>query len=217
MKVLLGLSSLSRDSSGGAVRILEDEMGHYASVMAKQCIDSAGNPLPWFTYPAIEYLKQLDLKDKKMLEWGSGNSSIFFSRRVKQLVSIEHDKTWYNAVNKKRLKNHDIILKSEDEYTELDLYLSTKFDIILVDGIKREDCVETAIKLIASDGLIILDNSDRHYDLCSRLRDEDFIEVDMHGFGPINEYTWTTSLFFRRSFKISPIDRQPKIPVGGGY
>lgn len=33
----------------------------------KVCIDKDGNPIPWYTYPAIEYLSQFDYGDKKVL------------------------------------------------------------------------------------------------------------------------------------------------------
>ncbi len=59
--------------------------------------------------------------------------------------------------------------------------------------------------------MIILDNSDWYKNTAKLLRDKlDLIEVDFHGFGPINNYTWTTSIFFSRNFRFSPInDIQP--------
>lgn len=216
-KVLVGLSDLLSDSDRGAVRILEEEMGHHTSANQKRCINKNGDDLPWFTYPAIEYLSQLNLKDKLMLEWGSGGSSVFFSKRIKQLTSIEHNQEWYKTIKSKKLKNHQIFFKQQHEYATFPLELATKFDIIVVDGIERENCVKTAINLLTSNGLIILDNSERHPDLCQVLRENDFIEIDMHGFGPINQYTWTTSLFLRKNFDFAPLERQPQIPIGGGY
>jgi hypothetical protein len=32
------------------------------------------------------------------------------------------------------------------------------------------------------------------------------IQVDFFGFGPINDYTWTTSIFFSRDFDFKPIN-----------
>ena len=52
--------------------------------------------LPWFTFPAIEYLSQIDLTQFKIYEWGSGNSSKYFARRCHSIVSIESDKEWYD-------------------------------------------------------------------------------------------------------------------------
>ena len=36
----------------------------------KVCVDRDGNPLPWYTYPAIEYLSQFDYGEKTIFEDG---------------------------------------------------------------------------------------------------------------------------------------------------
>ena len=42
------------------------------------------------------------------------------------------------------------------------------------------------------------------------------IEVDFHGFGPINNYTWTTSIFFNRNTRLKPTDNiQPHFSIAG--
>ena len=200
----------------GASDILELKYGHYSSKKEKASIDSQNNYLPWFTYSSIEYLNQLDLSKLTMLEWGAGNSSIFFSNRVKEIYSIEHDKEWYNNVKDKAIKNQTLFLENKS-YASLPLDLNRQFDIILIDGIKRDECTMSSLKILKTGGIIILDNSDRYPNLAKILRDNDLLEVDFHGFGPINDYTWTTSIFFDRTFNVSPIKRQPVIPIGGGF
>tara|TARA_Y100000310_G_scaffold65582_1_gene61073 strand:- start:2977 stop:3189 length:213 start_codon:yes stop_codon:yes gene_type:complete len=37
---------------------------------------------------------------KVMLEWGAGGSTVYFSKLVKQYISIEHNLEWYNKVKK---------------------------------------------------------------------------------------------------------------------
>jgi hypothetical protein len=63
--------------------------------------------------------------------------------------------------------------------------------------------------------MIILDNSDWYKETSKYLRDElDLIEVDFHGFGPINNYTWTTSIFLSRNFSFKPINNiQPHFSI----
>jgi hypothetical protein len=44
--------------------------------------------------------------------------------------------------------------------------------------------------------MLILDNSDWYPNSVSFLQGElGWIQADFHGFGPINNYTWTTSVF----------------------
>ncbi len=95
--------------------------------------------------------------------------------------------------------------------------LDIKFDIIIIDGIERKKCSELSHLHLKENGLIILDNSDRHPDISENFRKLDFLQVDMHGLGPINNYTWTTSFFFKRNTQFKPITKQPVIPIGGGY
>ncbi len=50
--------------------------------------------------------------------------------------------------------------------------------------------------------MVILDNSDWYRETAKYLRENlDMIEVDFHSFGPINDYTWTTSVFLSRNFQ----------------
>lgn len=199
-----------------ASKLLELEYGHLKSKKSKQSIDANGDPLPWFTYPTIDYLKQLDFSQATMLEWGAGNSSLFFSKKVKELYSIEHNKDWYEQVVQFNIKNHTLLF-AEVDYAKRPIELGIQFDIILIDGIERENCAKESLSILKEEGLIILDNSDRHPEIAEAFRKSGLIEVDFHGFGPINDYTWTTSIFMRRGIDLKPLSIQPTVPIGGGY
>ncbi len=196
--------------------LLEKDYGHYNSKVLKKSINALNEPIPWFTYPAIDFIKQLDLKTKVMLEWGSGNSSLFFSTRVKLLYSIEHNEVWFKEVRDFKIMNHTLVFANSD-YAIKPNEFSRKFDIILIDGIDRELCSKEAVKYLNIGGMIILDNSERHPNIAEDFRDLGFIEFDFHGFGPINEYTWTTSIFVDRDYCFKPLTIQPTIPIGGGF
>jgi hypothetical protein len=196
--------------------LLERDYGHYNSKILKKSVNAENEPIPWFTYPAIDYLKQLDLSNKAMLEWGAGNSSLFFAKKVKSLYSIEHDKDWFKKVEQFNIENQTLIF-ADLNYEIEPKKLADGFDIILIDGIKRDACAKVSITMINKGGLIILDNSDRHPYIAESFRNVGFIQVDFHGFGPINEYSWTTSIFLHRDFDFKPINIQPTIPIGGGY
>lgn len=207
------------DSRGNSIlKILDEGWGHKLSFDERKPIDANGSPLPWFTYPAIEYLRQLDLSKFKILEWGIGNSTLFFAPRCSEIYSIEHNDDWYNAISNSMPSNAKAFLTSTDSnYSNKPLSFQVKFDLIIVDGINRKECLEVAVNILKNSGFIIFDNSDRNPDLCQILRNDDFIQIDFHGFGPINVYTWTTSFFFKRNAKIFPKQEQPLISIGGGY
>jgi hypothetical protein len=169
-------------------------------------VDAELSPIPWFTYPAIEYISQLDLSQKKIFEWGSGNSSLFFSKKCKNIISIESDKGWYNIVKEKLSENQELLFCEKEKLAgAIDVY--DKFDVIIVDSYRRYDCTVNAVKHLAEGGLIILDNSDWYPNASKFLREESgLIEVDMHGFGPTNGYSWTTSFYFHRAFNCPPLN-----------
>ncbi|MBR8826523.1 MAG: hypothetical protein DSM107014_01225 [Gomphosphaeria aponina SAG 52.96 = DSM 107014] len=62
--------------------------------------------LPWITFPAIELLENFLTNDMKVFEYGSGGSTLFFARRVSEVVSVEHDKSWFNDVSK-QIEKHN--------------------------------------------------------------------------------------------------------------
>jgi hypothetical protein len=68
---------------------------------------------------------------------------------------------------------------------------------------------------LAENGLIILDNSERHPAATQYLRSQNFIQVDFYGFAPIVSFTGVTSFFFSRKFDFKPFnERMPVDPIG---
>ena len=205
------------DRTFGYLKIIEHGYGHALSREKQQSVDANDSPVPWFTYAALEYLKQLNLKEKSIFEWGSGNSSLFFCSRTKEVYSIESDKTWFERISSKAISNHHIYYREGENYESSIKTFQRHFDIIIIDGIRRKQCADLATNYLSENGMIILDNSDRNPDIAKDLRRLGYIQVDMHGLGPINHYCWTTSFFLTRKFDFEPIDHQPIIPIGGGY
>lgn len=199
------------------LKILNDFWGNEASTQTKQSINGKREPIPWFTYPSIEYLSQIDLKDKSILEWGIGNSTLFFSSRCLSIDSVEHNDEWFNKISNQLPTNSTGHLVTKEEYANFPFTLNRKFDLIIVDGINRKECLESAVKLVNENGMIIFDNSDRNPEYCKMMRNNGFIEVDFHGFGPIVNFTTTTTIFFQRGFNFTPLSIQPVVPFGGGY
>jgi len=92
----------------------------------------------------------------KVLEWGSGGSTIYFKGKTRSWVAIEDNESWYNAI--KDFGGNVIFC---DKYH---LYINrgaAAFDAVLVDGNHRNDCIDNALKLICSGGLIFLHDAMR--------------------------------------------------------
>lgn len=191
------------------IEMWQKEFAIERTIDEKVCIDRDGNPIPWYTYPAIEYLSQFDVSDKEVFEFGCGNSSLFWANRAKKVTSIEDNLTWFDKWKHEFVRdNLDIRWRDEgDGYFNAIFEDNKKYDIIIVDGKRRADCARTAVEALNEGGLIILDDSDRintskeYVDAVHYLKQADLLQVDFYGFCPMNNYTKTTSLFFSRDFR----------------
>ena len=204
--------------------------GFAKSVWRQKPIDSKKKLIPWFTYSAIEWLNQFDFSKKNFFEYGSGNSTIYWSERVKNITSLESDKKWYDEIEKKMPSNVKLVLKENDDdfYDFIDTE-NTKYDVIIIDSAWdngksiRENLVKKAINNISDNGMIIFDDTDfacknwfprkdlRH-EACKFLRDGGFIQIDFAGFRPINPGIFCTSVFLTKKFDFSSLtDKQPTL------
>jgi len=59
-----------------------------------------GLPIPWFIFPAIAFLDSRDLVGKKVVEIGSGYSTLYFEQRGCFGVSLENDSDWARSVGR---------------------------------------------------------------------------------------------------------------------
>ena len=150
-------------------------------------------------------MKFLDFSNLSIFESRSGFSSIWWAKRCKNIVSIEHNEDWYLKIKTliKEFTNIEIfLLKEHSEYISFLNKLNSYFDIYIIDGIQRGEMAKSVVSNILKFGgqIIIVDNSDWYPNILEFIFFKlNWIRVDFHGFGPINDYTWTTTLFFNRN------------------
>jgi hypothetical protein len=197
-------------------QILTHRYGYLTTVARNECVDAEGRPIPWYTYPALEFLRQLDFRDRTVFEYGSGNSTLFWSSIARHVTSVEHDRQWFERMRAIAPLNCDMLFEDNaDGYVNAIRSRGSRFDVIVIDGQTRLRCAQVAVDSLQEGGLIILDNSDWFPKTSAVLRARDLIVVDLSGFGPINDYTSTTSLYFDRRFAVGPkSDRQPMPGIG---
>jgi len=217
-------------SSAGACKILLHDQRYFASVRDGEFRDREKNYLPWFTYSAIEAIKNWDLSEKRVFEYGAGFSTLFWASRVREVVSVEHNRAWYEKLVGIAPPNVRLILAPIDEIENptdetLEQFKSYAgaidgcFQIIVIDGYARSrvryQCAETALPHLDANGLIILDNSDWLPASAMFLREAGLIEADFSGPVPGSNHSQTTSFFFTRQFSFPSAGRQPQMPIGG--
>ena len=205
------------------IQMWEQEFAIARTMDEKICVDKDGNPLPWYTYPAIEYLLQFDYRNKKIFEYGCGYSSLFWAERAKKVVSIEDNAEWL-AKWRREFKAPNLEIRAREEgpgYENSILEGKDRFDVIIIDGKRRSYCAAAALRKLAPGGMVVLDDSDRvntseeYVEAIEMLRGANLIQVDFYGFCPMNNFTKTTSLFISRDFNFKTLNGiQPGNGIG---
>lgn len=132
--------------------------------------ESCGLWFPWYTLPCLEEISKWDLKDKIVWEFGGGNSTLWWAKKCKHVYTVESNWQWWDYVYKKSeelgIHNLDCELREinegdqvrKEEYTRA-LFKYPNPDIVIVDGILRNECLEVGIEVLGNKGgHIIADN-----------------------------------------------------------
>lgn len=195
--------------------VLGEKIGAYygydASVKEQRPVSAQGQPLPWYTYPAIEYLSQWDCRGLNIFEYSSGYGSLWWADKGSNQYCVEHNPVWHAQISTFASQLKFLGLKeNRQDYAGAIHGFNIPWDIIIIDGVWRVDCAAEALKAAGGDTIILLDNSDWYRDVAEILREGGYFQTDFSGFGPINNYASTTSLFF--PFK-SPLLKRIAMPV----
>ena len=191
------------------------------------------NPLPWISYPAIEFLNSMEMEHIKMFEFGSGNSTLYWGQRLRQghlsfFQSIESSPEYWGNMAKISgfYRDYTVLRKIKDDYLNYPYQLATRFtndesklipfDFMVVDGpIQwRVDELLVALRLTHSEGIIMVDDTNWIAKDVERLCEEhSMFRVDFAGFGPGVSYTKVTSFLFRNPGWF--LGNKVKTPMGG--
>jgi predicted O-methyltransferase YrrM len=165
--------------------------------------DSGGMPIPWYTYAATDYLVKMIRNDMSVFEYGSGSSTLWWALRVERVVSVEHDPKWYRLIGKQLPSNveyHHIPLVRGGEYCRKIGEYKNEFDVIVIDGRDRNNCIANGIDALRDGGMIVFDNSERkrYAPALNLLHTRRFSETHFFGPGPVCEYEWRTSIYSKK-------------------
>lgn len=140
-----------------------EEKGWNISYIKKQSLDADGSPIPWLTYSFLDFLKGRLNSEMTLFEYGSGNSTLFFSKILKKVDAVEDDIEWFNKIKALMPNNVNIQYHSLEntEYENCILNAEEEYDLIIIDGRKRVKCLKNSIKKIKPHGVIILDDAER--------------------------------------------------------
>lgn len=122
--------------------------------------------VPWLGFRATRRITGLVEPGTRVLEFGSGFSTVWFAKRGAQVLSIETREEWAVRVRAllAEIPGHRVrILQSEPPYSP-ELMAGEKFDFVLVDGDGRDSAMATALSVVRPGGYVYLDNADAPLD-----------------------------------------------------
>ncbi|MEN3975980.1 methyltransferase domain-containing protein [Emcibacter sp. SYSU 3D8] len=119
--------------------------------------------LPGWPYPAVQAIERLVQPDWRVLEFGSGWSTLWLADRCAETVSIESSPVWAAFVQRKSESCRgkvQVIQRELEDYPDTAGFADASFDLCVVDGLCRHDCIENAMRVIRPGGYLYLDNSE---------------------------------------------------------
>jgi predicted O-methyltransferase YrrM len=161
-------------------------------------------PIPWLTFDAIRLITPALGAGGRVFEYGSGHSTLYWLQRKAEVVTLEDNEGWFNAL--RNVAGSDspqltmLLAKQKSDYIDaIHRYPKAHFDVVLVDGSYRRDCVLAAIEHVKPGGLLVVDNTDWHW---FRSAPIDGIPVDWRksvhaGYAPMLGHKTETSIWRR--------------------
>ena len=179
--------------------------GHFKSSFRRAAVSPKGEPLPWYTFPCIDFLRLRDFSRRSVLEFGGGQSSVWWGRHAASVLTLEGDRSWYGRIKGSMPPNVDLRLVQattpEARTEEIRLALAAmgdrRFDVIVIDGLDRRLLVPIACDRLADGGIIICDNAEG-YGFHEALKGRGLSRVDFYGHAPGVLLPHCTSIVFRR-------------------
>ena len=147
-------------------------------------IQKSEEQLPLLTWPLLDFLKTINLKNTELIELGSGNSTLWLSNIFKKIQSFETNKIWYETLKPKLNNNVFYNLTTLDIIYECSFNFNSKNWLLIDFAGKRTKFVKKLIEF-ENDKLpaqIILDNSEWYRNSAKLLKDRGYNEIPFYGF-----------------------------------
>ncbi|WP_134742028.1 class I SAM-dependent methyltransferase [Nocardioides sp. 503] len=185
--------------------------------------DLLRHDVPWWTFAASDRVETFlaARPEARVVEWGSGASTAWLSRRAGSVTSVEHDASWAEIVRPVLPANASVrvvapvpatgaagqALSGKPGFEGLDFAeyvaalddLDGPFDLVVVDGRAREACFTRAVVRLAPGGMLVFDNVDRERYRAAIAASPVPVDVEWtRGLTPALPYPTRTALVRRR-------------------
>jgi hypothetical protein len=171
--------------------------GHFKSSLRAHAVDSRGSPLPWYTYPSIDFLSRRSFAGRHVAEIGAGQSTLWWADRADSVTAFEEDAEWLASVRRRAPGNVQISFAPVAKGIQpiVSALGQRKYDIIAIDGHWRRELIDAALAHLTTDGALIFDNADT-YGFAEEIRGRPFLRADFFGYAPGVILPHCTSIVF---------------------
>lgn len=151
---------------------MKKKLNYLVDKLKRRNYEKNNSSLPWLNKNANIALESLIRPNDVVLECGSGRSTQWFSKNSSKVISIEHDKNWYekikNTLVEQNLKNveyhfvhynYDIDQKNNEYVKLIESLPEESLDISFVDGGPRSFCALASIPKLKKNGVLIIDDA----------------------------------------------------------
>lgn len=197
-----------------------NKTGWLSSSIKKKCIDSESNPIPWWSYPAIKFIENRIKPDMDVFEFGAGYSTLWLSKKVRSVISVENNFEWYSLLKNQQTDNVQFVYSAFDlnkEYGEITFLPLSKtnnnysneikqfdkfYDIIIIDGVDRNNCIKESLNYLKDGGVIIVDNlelKELMQDAIELIYDSGFKLLDFWGLSAGIAHETGTGIFYKKN------------------
>ena len=169
--------------------------------------------IPWISFAAIDFLEGYLKPHMHVFEYGSGGSTLFFAKRVADVVSVEDKKEWHDTVQarlaSKEIRNVSLMLTPLDARSDGESLLQSEyvnalpnrsFDVYMIDGQDgprhqvRPVCFRHIEERIQPGAIIVVDDSWRYEGLRTANRAKKW--EAFAGVGPCRPGVTSTDVYF---------------------
>lgn len=179
-------------------------VGWVRSWATRQSVDSTGRPLPWMTYPFIRFIESRSdlLSTVDCFEYGCGNSTLWWSQRLRSVHAIESDPKWFDRISRDLPGNINLRLAARDSTAYAQAIATAgveQYGLVVVDGYQRVECIRASVDWLTPDGVLVLDNSYRHQyrEGLELLAARGFRPLAFSGLVPVVGVIGETTIFYR--------------------
>jgi len=173
------------------------ELRGYFESIASGTVSRNNLPYPLLTHPFLDYIESHDVKEFNLIEFGSGNSTLFFEKIFNEIISFETNLEWFKKVQSKIKKTKYNFIENNDlesgKYV-IDKKILNKSFVLVDAACNRLNLVRNFISKYKPP-FFILDNSEWYRNTSTLIVENGYFEVPFWGYKNSEHWESCTSLF----------------------